>query len=213
MTFQQDLHSAEGKAFDKDKRPIYTNQYQKGYSDNNHRISYWKPLYSNNAFFISASIYYEIPTTRSSRDADMQFGTGIQPTLGFFTNNPHIMTGMNFSFERDFYRNNEVDVYFDDGTKSPYPTKYQTARFTFSPYFNYALTDKTTLKSSLVFDWDQKGNEVGSMKFNNNMVDIMVLGAGHRFTNNIAADIFVEAAIEKMSLNRSAVGASLTLSL
>lgn len=213
VTFQQDLHEAQGKAYDKNKQQIQTNQYRKGYSDNNHRISYWRPLYSNKTFFVSASLYYEIPTTKSSKANNMQFGTGVQPTIGFYTSNPNIMTGMNFSLERDFYRDNEIDVYFDNGAKSDFPTRYQTARFAFSPYFNYALTDKTTLKSSLVFDWDQKGNEAGSMTFNSNMVDIMVLGAGHRFTKNLAADIFVEAALEEMSLNRSAVGASLTLSL
>lgn len=213
VTFQQDLHDAHGKAYNKDKQEIYTNQYQKGYSENNHRISYWKPIYSNSTFFVSASIYYELPTTKGSKASNMQFGTGIQPTLGFYTNNPNIMTGINFSIERDFYRENQIDVYFDDGSKSDFPTRYQTARFAFSPYFNYALNDKTTLKSSLVFDWDQKGNEVGSTKLNSNMVDIMVLGAGHRFTKNLAADIFVEAALEEMSLNRTALGASLTLSL
>lgn len=213
VTFQEDLYNAEAKTYDPKGNRLMNNTYKKGYSDNNHRISYWMPLYSNSTFFISASTYYEIPTTKSSQESDMKYGVGIQPTLGFFNNNPSIMMGVNFSFERDFYKRNQQDIYFSDGSKSDYPQKYQVARVLASPYFNYILNDKVLLKSALIFDWDQQGNQADTTDFNKNMVDIANLGISYSFSTKLKGEFFVEAAIEEMSLNRTATGLALTLSI
>lgn len=209
VTFQEDLNDAQAKTYDENGKRMLNNQYRKGYSENNHRVAYWTPIYSNSTFFISGSLYYEMPTTKSSQENDMNYGVGFQPTLGFFTSNPYIMTGINFSFERDVYKTSEF--YQNEGDM--YPTRYQVARVSLNPYFNYAVTEKTTLKSALLFDWDQKGNQAGTTNFNANMVDIMSLGASYRFTNNISGEFFVEAALKEMSLNRTATGLALTLSL
>lgn len=213
VTFQEDMNNAEAKSYSKDKSSHFMNSYKKGYSDNNHRLSYWTPIYSNNSFFISGSVYYEMPTTKGSQESDMRFGTGFQPTIGFFTSNPNIMTGFNLSFERDFYKKNEKPVYFSDGSRSKYNQKYQVARASVSPYFNYILSDALTFKSSLSFDWDQQGNQADTLNFNNNMVDIATVGLGYRFTKNLSTDLFVEASLNEMSLNRTAVGLAMTLSI
>ena len=45
----------------------------------------------------------------------------------------------------------------------------QTLILSGGPYVNYQLTEKWLLGSSVIMDWDQRGNQSGSTKFNNNL--------------------------------------------
>ena len=191
---------------------VYTREYGRSY--NNHRVSLWVPNFAgNNIFFMGASVYYEIPTTEGSKDSDMMYGVGVQPSVGFYSNVPGLSYGLGFSLERDVYPDNE---FYPNWCKEPgmtckgvYTIKNQVLRASVSPYLNYMLTDKVTLKSQLSFDWDQDGDQAETLEFNNNMDDVLSMGASYSFNQHVNISAGVEASISNPHIDRTALFGSL----
>ena len=169
-------------------------------------------LYSNSIFFVNSGFFYELPTTETSKDSDMQYGLGIQPTVGFFTTTPGLSLGLNASIERYFYPDDQFipewcSFNCDDVTNQ---VRRQKLIASVSPYVNYMLTDKTTLRSTLVFDWDQDGD---SNSLRSNLDDIATIGADYRVLNNLTVGAGVEASLVDTSLKKTAVVGSLNVNI
>lgn len=219
VTFQDNLNSNVEYTYTNWDNSQSVYKRVKGRSQNNHRASLWIPgIYSNNLFYIGASVYYERPTTDASQEADMRYGAGIQPSVGFFSSVPGLFYGFGVSLERDFY-----DEYhrMPDWCKEPgytcegvYPiVNRQVFRASVSPYLNYYLSDKVLLKTSLSFDWDQMGNQLGTTKLNNNMDDVASAALSYMFNNNVNVSAGVEASISNPDLDRTALFGTLGLNI
>lgn len=196
-----------------------------GRSYNNHRAALFVPnIVNNNLFYMGTSVYYELPTTEASRDIDMQYGFGIQPSLGFYSNVPGLGYGIGASFERDVYPDNEyankptltawckqnLDICIVPKLK---PEKRQAVRVSVSPYMNYSLTDKLMLKSQLTFDWDQVGDQAHTTRFNANLDDIYSLGLTYFLSPNVNVSTGVEGSLNVPHIDRTAMFASLGLNI
>ena len=193
-----------------------TRRYGRSYNDQ--RLSLWVPdIYSNSLVYLHTSLFYERATTDSSIEKGMQYGVGVQPTLGFYTGVPGLSTGISASIERDVYPDNEFmpdwckePGYSCDGVET---TKRQTTFIGLSPYVNYSLTDSLTLQAQLAFDWDQDGDQAETLEFNNNMNDTWALGANYRAMKNVSIGFGVEGSLSEPHLDRTAMFGSLGVSI
>lgn len=218
VTFQDDLNEGIQYTSTNLDGSKNTQIREDGRSYNNHRVSLWIPgVYSNNVFFTGTTVYYELPTTDISKQNEMLYGFGVQPSLGFYSNTPGLFYGIRGSLERDVYKDHQ---YLPDWCKKSgstcagvAPTKHQTVRASVSPYLNYQLTDKVLLKSGLTFDWDQDGDQAGTVEFNKNMDDIGNIGAMYLFNNNLNVAAGVEASITNPDIDRTAVYGSLGINI
>lgn len=209
-TFQDNLNngieytdSVTGKSFERDTERSYNNQRVGLFATN---------LYSNSMFFINSGFFYELPTTETSKNSDMQYGLGIQPTIGFYTSTPGLSMGLNASIERYFYPDDQfVPEWCSFNCDDPKnQVRRQKLIASVTPFVSYMLTDKTTLRSTLVFDWDQDGD---SNSLRSNLDDIATLGADYRVFNNLTVGAGVEASLVDTSLKKTAVVGSLNVSI
>jgi hypothetical protein len=202
-----------------------------GRSYNNQRISLFIPgVLSNNKMSLSTSVFYELPTNDFSRDAQMEYGYGIQPSLAIYSNIPGLFHGITASYERYVYPDYEFYGYYTptnpDGSawKNPdgspmslrnsNPTKRQGMLGNIGAYANYVLTDKTTLKSSVQFDYDQQGDQVGSTsEFGNNLDNVGNLGLGYSLSRNIYLESGVTFSLEEAGLDKTAIFGTFVLSI
>jgi len=195
VTFQENLSS------DVEYKNIYgnTNTRSNGKSYNNHRVSLFVPGILNTSIGVmSTSYFYEMPN-QGSRNSGMKYGLGFQPTFRFYSNVPTISFGINSSFERYFY---------DDSAFNP-----QGVMLSLGPYLNYRINDRFTLKNGLNFDWDQKGDQVGTTTLGRNMHNVGLVGVGARVVKRVFVDVFVGYSISEMSLANTSMGASLDISI
>lgn len=193
-----------------------TRSYGRSYNDQ--RLSLWVPnIYSNSVVYLHTSVFYERPTTEGSQDKGMQYGLGIQPTLGFYTGVPGLSAGISGSIERDVYPDNEFmpewcqqPGYTCDGVET---TKRQTTFIGLSPYVNYSLTDELTLQGQLSFDWDQDGDQADTLEFGNNMNDAWALAANYRAMKNMSLSLGIEGSLSVPHVDRTALFASMGISI
>lgn len=194
-----------------------------GRSFNNHRVSLWVPqIYSNSLFSFSSTFYYEIPTTEGSKDLNMQYGIGFQPSLNFFSNISGLSYGLGASIERDVYPDNEyIDPrYITDWCRQnmdicilPKPEKMQVLRASVSPFISYALLNRLTFKGTLTFDWDQVGDQEGTTEFNANLDDIYSLSLSYLFGSSVVVSGGLEGSVNKPHIERTALFGSLGVSI
>ena len=70
------------------------------------------------------------------------------------------------------------------------------------------------LRSSIAFDWDQRGDQVENLSnFNKNMDDVGRIGVDVNIDYGVTAGTFLEFALEDASIDRTAIGATLNVNL
>ncbi len=212
-TFQDDYNdNIQYETYNADGSIYKINERETGISHNNERINaFITNIYSNQYFFVMANIYYEIPTSELSKQADMQYGIGIQPTIGIFSSVYGLYHGLRFSLARDYYKRQEYEYKCGGFTCNQ---KYQTSRQSISAYIGYNITDKLNLNMELSFDWDQKGDQAQALnEFNKNMDDIIEIGPNYSLTNNIYLGARVQYALTNAEAEKSALIGTMNLSL
>lgn len=231
MTFQDNL--TDNVQFEGDYGQTLTRS--NGRSFNNNRINLWIPgIYSNKNVALTATVFYELPTTHFAKEAEMEYGYGIQPTLTIFSSTPGLFHGITASYERFVYSDYEFYTYRTgnvnpDGTpwinpdgspmapiqiRNPNPVKRRGMIGLLGGYLNYVLSDSFTLKTSIQFDYDQQGNQVGTLnEFGNNLDNIGNIGLGYNVAKGVNLQGGVTFAIEEPEIDKTAIFGSLNLSL
>lgn len=205
-----------------------------GRSFNDHRISLFVPsIISGTKANLSSTFFYQLPTTQGSKDSELNYTLGIQPTLSIYSNIRGLFHGLTASVEKGFYDkgysyDEEVVQSYTfqaenlDGSTSTYngsytymqPYRHQGVKANIGAYVNYMLTDKTTLKSSVEFDWDQVGDQVGTTnEWGNNMDNIGNLGASYRILSNITIEGGVNFSLEEPAIDKTAIFTSLDITI
>jgi len=219
-TFQDDLNKDiqyKSKNFD-GSSTVYTRA--KGISDNNKRISLFVSNVINNQYInLSTNYFYEFASTIASESEEREYGLGFEPNLGIKTGISGLYTGITGSIQRNYFKQQQYNgTFYNTYTQKVdtyiTPTKYQTMLIQLGTYANYVLNDYVTLKSSLSFDWDQDGDEVNSTEiYNKNMDDVGRLGVDVMIDYGMVAGTFIEFGLEEASLTKTAIGATLSISL
>lgn len=163
----------------------------------------------------------------NSTEVDMEYkgGVGFQPTISIYSKVPGLYHGISASYERyvypeytktvkkhPFWCERKSDCSGID--KDTYEYKAQGAKANFGGYLNYSLNDRVTLKSSVEFDYDQVGDQVGSLSdWGNNMDNIGNLGASYSASRLLTLEGGVNFSLEEASIDKSAIFGSLNLSI
>jgi hypothetical protein len=116
-------------------------------------------------FFTTVS--YEAPTSVISRNDNMRFGYILSENFAINTGSVRWSTGVMGQAYRMVYENNIKAPPFPGGR----PTALQTMIVSAGPWVTYRFNDKWMAGSSLTFDWDQRGDQTNTTKFNNNLPD------------------------------------------
>lgn len=200
-----------------------------GRSYNNQRVSLFIPgILNGKRASLSTSIFYEMPTNDFSKETGMEYGYGIQPTIAIYSNTPGLYHGITASYERFVYPDYEFYGSYtptnpdgsawvnSDGSpmrlRNSSPTKRQGMLGNIGGYLNYVLSDRITFKSSVQFDYDQQGNQVGKFDdFGNNLDNIGNLGLGYRVTRGVNLESGVTFSLEEVGLDKSAIFGRLNL--
>ena len=110
-----------------------------------------------------STISYEAPTSVGSRNNGMKGGLVISESFSF--NIPSYK--WNIGLLGQYYR-----AYFDQNvvvTPGYLPLNKQTTIISGGPYVNYRINDRWMVGSIVTFDWDQRGKQTDTLKFNNNL--------------------------------------------
>jgi hypothetical protein len=211
-----------------------------GRTFNDHRVSLFVPsIITGSKASLSSSFFYQLPTTQVSKDRQMDYALGIQPVLAINSNVRGLFHGLTASIEKNFYKRGYSYTDTTTTTKtyikrnpdgSPWvnpdgspmevtetntrinPVNNQGVLANIGGYINYMLTDKVTLKSSIEFDYNQVGEQVGTFnELGNNMDNIGNVGASYRLLSNMTLEAGVNFAIEDPSIEKTAVFTSLDI--
>jgi hypothetical protein len=209
-TFQENLYSDVKFEYKNDDGSTGQGTKAKGPTDNNKRLGLNMFNVIDNSYInFSPTVFYELPSTYGSESSDMLYGIGIQPSLTIKNNTPGLTYGIGGEFQRNYFKKNETHT---AGFK--YPTRNQTFLAQIAPFLNYKMGEVTTFKSSLMFDWDQKGDQVNSNdEWNDNMHNVGRVGFDFYLGYGITTGSFIEFATEEASLNKTMIGANLNMSL
>ncbi len=171
-----------------------------GESYNGHRISLFVPSVLDLSFgWLSTSVFYQ-KAIAAERAQGTLYGYGIQPSFNFYSKVKNLYYGIGSSIER---------IVGKDERK----TNFQGLRASITPRVSYKLSERFTLKSSLDFDWDQKGKQIGTLEFGDNMHNIGRTGLGTRIANKTFLDVYLSYSISEMDLKNTSLGASLDISI
>jgi hypothetical protein len=114
------------------------------------------------------TLSYEHPTSSISKDDEMRFG--LVAAQSFALKLPSIKwnAGLTGQIYRIYYKNNTKAPPFPESLGGK-PTPLQTMIVSGGPYLNYRFNDFWMLGSVVTFDWDQRGNQTSTTRFNNNL--------------------------------------------
>ena len=211
-TFQDELNkNIEYKIYNSDGSVWGKNSREKGLSFNNQRINlFGNNIYGNNYFFLMSNFFYELPTTKTSIDSEMEYGLGIQPVMIVYSSIPYVYHGVKASLQRDYYKRAEYTYKCGSSICS---TKYQTLKLGLTGYLGYNISDKLSLHSETSFDWDQKGDQVWTNDFNHNMDDILDVGLKYSVTRNMNLAGKLQYSLSRLNSESSAFLFNLNLFL
>jgi hypothetical protein len=225
-TFQEDLNEdIEYEKYNKDGSVWSNDVRQNGVSSNNQRINATvSNIYSNNYFFLMSNFFYERPTTEGSQTSNMNYGLGIQPLIGIFSNVRGLYHGFKFSFERNYYKKQEYNYACGSFSCN---TKYLTFVAEFTGYIGYKASDKLSLDMDIIYDWDQKGDQVDQFNeikisnlgatfdkdYNNSLDNIIQFGPTYRFNKKMAFGVKTQFSVNKPDIKRSAIIGNFNLSI
>lgn len=217
-TFQDNLNNDIEYEFIDFNGNTATGVRNKGVSDNNKRVNLFVSNIANNKYFsFHSNFFYEFASTVASQDIDTEYGLGFEPVININTGIDGFYTGFTGLFQRNYYKNQQINTFVGtDGNTYDllYPTRYQTLLAEVSAYANYSLSDYTMFKSSIRFDWDQRGDQVNSSaEFNKNLDDVGRVGFDFLVDYGVTAGTFLEFALEDPNIEKTAIGATLTISL
>lgn len=209
-TFQDNLYSDVKYETKNEDGSFSENTKNKGPTDNNKRLGLnIFNIIDNSYVNFSPTVFYEFPSTYGSESSDMLYGIGFQPTLSIKNKTPGLTFGVGGEFQRNYFKKNE---YLVKGNN--YATRNQTFLAQIAPFLTYKIGEVTTFKSSLMFDWDQKGNQVNNNdEWNSNMHNVGRVGFDFSLGYGIMTGTFIEFATEEASLNKTMIGANLSMSL
>ncbi len=158
-------------------------------------------------------------------DMEYKYGIGIQPTLAIYSNVKGLFHGFRASYERyvfpEYVKEYEKLPFWCQRAnncngiqKDKYTYQAQGTKMSFGAYANYLLTDKLTLKSSVEFDWDQVGDQVGTLnEWGNNMDNIGNLSTAYKVNKYMGVEAGVNFSLEEAGLDKTAIFGSLSLSI
>ncbi len=158
-----------------------------------------------------STISYEAPTSVASRNDDMIWGLVINESFAFKSPDPKFSFGLMGQYYRSYfpYARNTKPAPFVGGM----PIELQTVIISGGPYLNYRFNDLLQVSSLLTFDWDQKGGQTDTTKFNNNLPHRGRLGVSY-FPQKIkyfsSVGIFTQALL-KYRPETTALGAEFSL--
>lgn len=220
-TFQDDYNKGiKYETYNSDGSVFSVNERESGLSYNNQRLNaFVTNIYSNNYFFLMSNFFYEMPTTDGSKEDEMLFGLGIQPTIGIYTPITGLYSGIKASVQRDFYKQRDY-VYQEpfigtDGNTytGTYRNRHQVLKASITGYLGYSINDKTTVQGSVIFDWDQVGDDIDKGIYNKNMDDVLEIDTSYRVSKQINFGGVVQQSINEVTAKKSAVKAYMRLSI
>jgi hypothetical protein len=139
----------------------------------NARLYVNTPAWKTKLGTLFSTISYEAPTSVTSRNEDMRYGWVVAESFAFNLPSLKWTAGMMAQAYRMVYVNNTTLQRFPDGTVCQpqfcNPNQNQTMIISGGPYANYRFNDHWMMGSLLALDWDQRGNQTGTTKFNNNL--------------------------------------------
>ena len=168
-----------------------------------------------------------IAESNTEYDMNYQYGLGVQPTVSVYSSIAGLYHGFTASYERYFYPDYNATrsktalwcEIWKDCIKSASTTTSSTYNLqgtmaNVGAYLNYALTNRMMLKSSVQFDWNQVGDQVGSVsQWGNGLDNVGNLGASYFVKNGFFLEAGVNFALEDASIDKTAVFGSLSLSI
>lgn len=151
----------------------------------------------------------EAPTSSTSKLDDMRYGWVISQSLAFSVPDPRWNVGVAAQVYRVYYKNNVKAPPFAPSLGGK-PTNLQTMIVSGGPYVNYRFSDSWMLGSVFIFDWDQRGDQTGTTKFNNNLPHRGRLSLTY-FPQKIkylqSVGLFSQALLENTRADNTAIGA------
>ncbi len=114
------------------------------------------------------TLSYEHPTSNISQDDEMRYGLVAAQSFAFNLPSLKWNAGLTGQIYRIYYKNNIKAPPFPESLGGR-PTPLQTMIVSGGPYANYRFNDFWMLGSVVTFDWDQRGEQTSTMKFNNNL--------------------------------------------
>ena len=135
-----------------------------------------------NAGTLFTTISYEAPTSVISRQENMRYGLVLAESFALKMPSYKWSGGWTAQAYRMFYKQNVVPYYFPDGSQG-IPTQQQTLILSTGPYLNYSINEHWTATSSVILDWDQRGNQSNTTNFNNNLPHRGRMGISYMPTN------------------------------
>ena len=210
FTFQDDING--NIRFQRNNVDGSTQEFTRsvGVSANDKRLgATFFSIINNDYINFSLSTFYEFASTATSRSNNKHFGLGLSPVLSFKPENKKLNYGFFTEFIRSFYSQNEFRV-----CDLCFVTRVQTVLINITPYLTYKLGEISTFKSSLNFDWDQRGNQTDNLKeFNNNLDNTLRVGIDYNIAFGINAGYFLEAAINDPDIEKTTLGLNFRFNL
>lgn len=171
-----------------------------GVSYNGHRTSLFIPTIASFSFgWMSTSIFYQTPVA-SERNNGTIYVAGVQPSISFFSSIPGLRYRINTNVERLVIKDEKQN-------------NSQGLRMNIMPQISYQLNERFTLKKSFDFDWDQKGEQIGTTHFGKNMDDIGIIGIGAKVVHKTFVDLYMTYSLSRLDKQNTALGASLNISI
>ncbi len=172
-----------------------------------------------NSGTLFSTISYEAPSSVISREQDMTWGWVVAETYAIKLPSYKWTTGFTAQAYRMYYKENTRvrPYFFPDGTQSTIPTvtEMQTLIVSGGPYLNYQATENWLLGSAVVLDWDQRGGQTNTTKYNNNLPHRGRLSASYfpysqTFKQLASVGVFAQALL-KFRPETTAFGAEFSL--
>jgi hypothetical protein len=161
---------------------------------------------------IFTTISYEHPTSSISKQDEMLWGWVLAQSFAIKLPDIRWSAGLTGQAYRIYYKNNVKAPPFAPEFGG-LPTQLQTMIVSGGPYVNYRFSDFWMLGSAVTFDWDQRGDQTGSLEFNNNLSDrarVSLTYFPQRIKYLQSVGVFTQALL-RASPETTAFGADLTI--
>jgi hypothetical protein len=173
------------------------------------------PAFKTKLGSLFTTVSYEAPTSVVSRQNDMQYGGVIAQSFAFSLPSVKFTAGVSWQYYRMVYKDNVQNIPANAYFQGSVPEKIarQTTIVSGGPYMTYRHNDNWGMNSSMIFDWDQRGNQTGTGSFNNNLPDRARLGVSYfpsKLKQIANVGLFTQALV-KYTSGTHAVGAEFAL--
>jgi hypothetical protein len=173
------------------------------------------PAYKTAIGTLFTTVSYEAPTSVVSQRDEMKYGGVLAQSFAFSLPSAKFSAGVSWQYYRMAYKENiqtrAADYYFPGSV--PEKNARQTTIVSGGPYMTYRHNDNWGMNSSMIFDWDQRGNQTGTASFNNNLPDRARVGVSYfpsKFKQISNVGIFTQALV-KYTTATQAIGGEFSL--